>query len=298
MNLLWLAIVAAILRSATAVSIDDPNALPFYNAGAARAGGAAPPQGLFSNVFGDSMVFQHSAPIAVWGFVATGATVTVTMMPGGAKAYGTGDAQGMWRAELPAIATPGGPYTVTASYSGGQAVLGDVEIGTVLICSGQSNLSGATTPLTYVFNGTASATEADAFPFVRLFTVGEQATQGLLPPQQQLGYAPRLPWSRANATTAAGFSGVCWIAVKEIARALGPAMPLGVIETAWSGTCIQGWLPADALASCGPVPPAQGWQTNSTLYNQIVAPFAGMTVAGVICEPSAIAHAQFRPDCA
>ena len=171
-------------------------------------------------------------------------------------------------------------------------------VGTVFICSGQSNLSGATTPLSYLFNATPSINEADSFPQVRLFAVGEQATQGLLPVQQQLGYPPHLPWSVASSTTVPGFSGACWMTAKVLARELGPAHPLGFIETAWSGTCIQAWLPgaqgwlglgstlvqlcpchcclaAPALQSCGPPPPAQGWQTNSTLFNQVNGRGAG-----------------------
>jgi len=251
-----------------------------------------------SSVFGSSMVFQAAAPIALWGTAPMGTYVEVLMQPGNVRASGVGDANGRWRAELPAIALPSlGPFTITASTATGElAVLEDVAVGTAIVCSGQSNLSGATTPLSYVFNGTASAAEADAFgPHVRIFAVGEQATQGLLPPQFQLGYAPRQPWARANASNAAAFSGACWMAAKEIAHALGPLHPIGLVESAWSGTCIQAWLPADALASCGPVPPAQGWQTNSTLFNQMIAPFAPQVMgdAGVAAAADSFSGMSF-----
>ena len=247
-------------------------------------------EGFLSNTFGDHMVFQAGAPIVIWGSVPMGTFVSVIMSPGNGRASGVGDQNGHWRAALPTVTT-GGPYTITASTATGlNTTLLDVLVGTVLLCSGQSNLSGATTPLSYLFNGTESAAEAASMPWVRLFTVGERATQGLLPPQVQLGYAPRLNWTVGNASAAAGFSGVCWMAAKVLARTLGPKQPIGIIETAWSGTCIQAWLPADALASCGPVPQAQGWQTNSTLFNQMVAPFAntagsegsGMAISGVL----------------
>jgi sialate O-acetylesterase len=280
---------AALCAAAAAAPQPQPSPQPLYPAAAQDS--------FLSSVFGSSMVFQAAAPIALWGAAPTGTFVEVLMQPGNVRASGVGDANGRWRAELPAIALPSvGPFTITASTAtGALAVLEDVAVGTAIVCSGQSNLSGATTPLSYVFNGSASAAEADLFgPHVRIFAVGEQATQGLLPPQFQLGYAPRQPWARANASNAAAFSGVCWMAAKEIARALGPLHPVGLVESAWSGTCIQAWLPADALASCGPVPPAQGWQTNSTLFYQMIAPFApqvmgsaadsfsGMTFAGVI----------------
>ena len=67
-----------------------------------------------------------------------------------------------------------------------------------------------------------------------------------------------------------------------------PPPPLLPPQAAWSGTCIQGWLPGAALASCGAnPPPSQGGRGNSTLYNQLVAPFTaggagGFTVAGFL----------------
>jgi sialate O-acetylesterase len=189
--------------------------------------------GLLSNVFGSSMVFQLGAPISLWGAAPPGATVQLRM--GAANASAVADARGLWRAELPAVATPSSGHVIyVSSDAGANATLTDVSVGTVLLCGGQSNLSGATTPLTYAFNGTESAAEAAAMPWVRLFAVGELATQGLLPPQAQLGFEPRQPWAPASVATASAFSAVCWMTAKEVARALGAAHPLGLIESAWS----------------------------------------------------------------
>ena len=279
-------------RSSVAAAAAAAAALLLSLARPSSAAAAAAGDAFLSSVFGSAMVFQVGAPIVLWGSLPMGTFVTVDMEPSGLRASGVGDENGRWRAALPPRAAPGFGFTITASTATGEkAVLEDVAVGTVLLCSGQSNLSGATTPTDYCFNGTASAAEADGFAaHVRLFAVGEQATQGLLPPQYQLGFAPHIPWTRASAASAGAFSGVCWMAAKELARTLGPAHPLGFVESAWSGTCIQAWLPADALAACGPVPPAQGWQTNSTLFNQMLAPFAPQ-----VLPPAAAAEAEARP---
>jgi len=239
-------------------------------------------RGLLSNVFGDHMVFQHDAPIVLWGFVTPGTVVRVSF--GNATGSGTGDATGFWRASLPSFGVSG-PYTAQAVVDGSpntNATLVDIYVGSVFICSGQSNTSGATTPLAFVFNSTPSAEEANSFPQLRVFTVGEQAVSGWQPPQQQLGFSPYIPWSVSNQSVALKFSGMCWMAAKVLVRELGPSHAIGFIESAWSGTCIQGWLPAAALESCGSNPPrSQGWQSNSTLFNQMVAPFAqGWSAAG------------------
>ncbi len=250
------------------------------------------PLALLSNVFGSHQVFQTGSPVTLWGFIPSGTLVNVTMV--GAASSNTVSVTAFpnntWYASLPAINTPGGPYTIlVAASNGANATLTDVLVGTVLICSGQSNLSGATTPVAYTFNASGTEAEGGDMPWVRLFTVGEQAITGLQPPQAQLPYPPFIPWSVATPTTVASFSGTCFVTAKVIARTMGPSHPLALIETAWSGTCIQAWLPSEALAACGPVPAAQGWQTNSTLYNQMVAPFAhsvgggmGISAAGVV----------------
>jgi hypothetical protein len=74
---------------------------------------------------------------------------------------------------------------------------------------------------------------------------------------------------------------------------------LGLIETAWSGTCIQAWLDPRALEQCGPAPRAQPpMSTNSTLFDQLVAPFDGFTAAGVVWYQGAEACRASAPACA
>jgi len=245
---------------------------------------ARAPLALLSNVFGEHMVFQESAPIVLWGFAPAGASVDVSF--GAARGSAVATAAGTWRATLPP-APAGGPYALSAVSAAAAVHLVDVFVGTVLVCSGQSNLSGDTTPVSYVFNGTATAAEAALFPNIRLFRVGEQGVPGESAPLAQLGFPPRLPWSVASPAAVAGFSATCFMTAKALARAQGGAVAaggaLGLIETAWSGTCIQAWLPPAALAQCGPAPRAQPpMDANSTLFDQLVAPFDGFTAAGIV----------------
>jgi hypothetical protein len=61
---------------------------------------------------------------------------------------------------------------------------------------------------------------------------------------------PRIPWSVAGPGPVAGFSATCWFHGKGLADALGPSVPIGLVESAWGGTEIQvgragcaGWAP-------------------------------------------------------
>ena len=238
---------------------------------------------LLSNVFGEHMVFQSDAPIEVWGFAPPNAVITVSLR-GVNNATAVSSPAGAWRVTLASEAA-GGPFPLDVSSSAGESSnFVDVYVGTVMMCSGQSNLSGDTTPVSYVFNATETIAEAADFPFVRVFKVGELGTPGAAPPPlAQLAFPPKIPWSVASPASVSSFSATCWMTAKVLAQTLGPTHPIGLIESAWSGTCIQAWLSADALPLCGTPPPAQPpMNANSTLFNQMIAPFDGFAVSGII----------------
>ena len=70
-------------------------------------------------LFGDNMVLQCDEPVAVWGKVEPGETVTVTM--GDREASARADAKGHWKAMVPKL-TPGGPMEMTVAGSSGEKV--------------------------------------------------------------------------------------------------------------------------------------------------------------------------------
>jgi len=237
---------------------------------------------LARHIFADHMVIQQDAPIAISGFrAAPGARVDVAL--GGARASATADADGAWGVELPAMAR-GGPFNLSASSGNTTQVCVDVWVGIVLFCSGQSNLSGGNTPLSYVFNASQLIAESAAFPQVRIFSEGTQS-QGSAAPLAELEFAPYVPWSVAGPASTPPFSGVCWLAGRRIAEQLGPDQPLGLIEAAWGGTSQQVWMPPEALAQCAPTPPGYpgGWPlTPACLFNSMVAPLLIFRVAGFV----------------
>jgi sialate O-acetylesterase len=245
---------------------------------------AAPaPLPLLSNVFGSNMVLQRDVPAEVWGWTAPGGTVVVSFAGANTTSAPTGT-DGRWSVALPPTAAGEG-FTITTIDvgSGKSAVLLNVAFGDVVWCSGQSNLSGHNTPVRYAFNATAEIAAAAAYPWVRVFAVGV-ASQGSPAPLPQLGYDPYIPWSVAAPSSVALFSATCWFHGKAIADALGPTVPIGLIESAWGGTSIQVWEPAGIVSACGD-PPAYpgGWPVaTSSLWNSMTAPFAGMRVSGIV----------------
>ena len=61
--------------------------------------------------------------------------------------------------------------------------------------------------------------------------------------------------------------------------------PLGIIASAYAGTRIDAWAGPAALAECGVpdhVDDKHDYNSNSFLYNAMVAPLQGMPIGGMI----------------
>ena len=269
---------------------------------------AGEPQPLLAQyVFASHMVLQQDAPVEIFGFhAAPGAAVDVALGP--ARGSTAANASGAWSVTLPAMAR-GGPYNLTASSAGATQVCEDVWLGIVIFCastlfqpphlpshsltprplkntnspgSGQSNLSGGNTPVSYVWNASALIAEAAKFPQVRIFSEGT-SSQGTAAPLDELEFSPLVPWSVASPDSVPPFSGVCWLAGRRIAEVLGPAQPVGLIEAAWGGTSQQVWMPPEALAACAPTPPGYpgGWPlAPACLFNSMVSPLLRFRLSG------------------
>ena len=244
---------------------------------------AGEPQPLLAQyIFASHMVLQQDAPVEVFGFhAAPGAAVDVALGP--ARGSATANASGAWSVTLPAMPR-GGPYNLSASSAGATQICEDVWLGIVLFCSGQSNLSGGNTPVSYVWNSSAIIAEAANFSQVRIFSEGT-SSQGAAAPLDELEFAPLVPWSVASPASVPPFSGVCWLAGRRIAEVLGPVQPVGLIEAAWGGTSQQVWMPPEALDACAPTPAGYpgGWPlAPACLFNSMVSPIVRFRLAGVV----------------
>jgi sialate O-acetylesterase len=185
-----------------------------------------------ASIFSDHMVVQRDAAIPVWGWDVPGQRVTVELA--GQAAAATAGADGRWQVSLPALPA-GGPHMLTARGSE-TIVLGDVLVGEVWICSGQSNMEW---PLSMAANGAEEVAAAD-FPAVRLYMAPKRIS---LTPVDDI--AAR--WASCTPKNAATFSAVGYFFGRELHRRLG--VPVGLINSSWGGTNAQTWTSAQGLAS-------------------------------------------------
>ena len=193
---------------------------------------------LFNPVFQDHAVLQRDRPIPVWGEAAPGAVIEVTLAGETAKARA--DAAGHWSATLPALAA-GGPFALSAGADAGQSqTVGDVLVGDVYLCSGQSNMVLA------VKDTIDSGAEIDISPndSIRLMTVANVTS-----PTPLAKLPSPVVWQAAGPASVPGFSGACYYFGRALEKSL--HVPLGLIQSAWNGANITTFMSEAALRKAG-----------------------------------------------
>gem|GEM_PF-861484 len=181
-------------------------------------------------VISDHMVLQEKTPLSIWGWADAGQTVTVSLA--GKTASTAADADGKWKASLPALKA-GGPYELVVAAD--EAVtLQDVLVGEVWIGSGQSNMEFA---LKATHDADKEIPSAN-YPKMRLFTVERAAASS---PKEDLTGS----WKVCSPSTAGDFSAVAYHFGKGIHQAL--KVPVGLIASDWGGTPGEDWVPRGAL---------------------------------------------------
>ncbi len=189
-------------------------------------------------IFSDHAVLQRDRPIPVWGDGTPGAALTVEL--DGRAVRTTADADGRWRVELPAHAA-GGPYVLRVrDAAGGEATAGDILVGDVWLCSGQSNME---LPVERSLNA-PSVIGAAGDDGIRLVTVQKDFD---VAPQE--AFRNPLAWAAASPASVGSFSAACYYFAQDLRR--DHAVPTGLISSSWGGSNIETWMSPKALAAQG-----------------------------------------------
>ncbi|MBN1942700.1 MAG: 9-O-acetylesterase [Phycisphaerae bacterium] len=187
-------------------------------------------------ILSDDMVLQRDMPIPIWGWADAGQDVTVTFA--GQSASATADKDGKWMVRLPAQKASDQPQTMTIQAGETSRTLGNILIGEVWLASGQSNMEW---PVGASDNALKEIESAD-HPTLRLFTVAKDAS---FQPKQDVTGA----WVKCTPKTVPGFSAVAYFFGRELLNDL--KVPVGLINSSWSGTPIEAWSSQATFAAAG-----------------------------------------------
>eukprot|EP00756_Hemistasia_phaeocysticola_P055404 Hpha_TRINITY_DN31340_c0_g1::TRINITY_DN31340_c0_g1_i1::g.194455::m.194455/K05970/SIAE; sialate O-acetylesterase len=239
-----------------------------------------------TRLFGDNMVLAAESSPRLWGTASPGEHIRLDGY--GESSFTTlADKAGKWNFTLPTLPTPPSPdnnMTLALSGSSGTVLKAhNVSMGTVVLCSGQSNMALNLHPI----YDNVSIINSAFHPNFRLFQmpeVGTQTPQGSIP--------STVAWQQTTPTTISSFSGLCYLSILHLekARVAAGSVPrvYGLIEAAVGSTDIMSWMSEEqrdtTQKTCwqpagSPLPPsnshAPGNETaSSELWNAMVAPLA------------------------
>jgi sialate O-acetylesterase len=229
-----------------------------------------------NSLFTDNAVLQRDMAMPVWGMATAGATVSVTLDGQTATATATAGQDGKWMAHLKPHAA-GGPFTMTITGEGTTLTINNTLVGDVWLCSGQSNMQ---MQVNDAANAEIVRSQTSNFPTIRLLSV---PLKGTAQPVDSFD----AKWTPCTPASVGKFSAVAYFFGTELSKA--PALakvPIGLIESAFGGSPVEGWIPGPDLASLA-LRPDQivGCPLNlpaSGMFNAMIHPLVPCGLAGVL----------------
>ncbi len=180
-----------------------------------------------SRVFSENMVLQRDRAIPVWGWANPGEVVTVRLDQQTVRA--TADAQGRWKAQLPAAKASVVPLTFEVK-GANTITFTNVLVGDVWLCSGQSNMEwglGACDALEDV----RAATNA----LIRHIKINVNFQTA------PVDDPPTGGWHMTRPDTIHWNTAVGYYFARRIQQETG--VPIGILNSSVGGTAIEPWTP-------------------------------------------------------
>lgn len=181
----------------------------------------------------DSMILQREAKINIWGWASPGERITVTF--NGKRFTTSTSEEGKWSVVLPAMKA-GGPYNMTISGKN-KIVLGNILIGDVWLCSGQSNMVHQMN-----IHDVRYAKEIAEANFSEIRQLWIPTRTSLRGPNEDL---PPVFWKSAVAEDVRPFSAVAYFFARKIHELY--HIPIGIINASVGGTPIEAWTSEDGF---------------------------------------------------
>ena len=254
-------------------------------------------QGLrLHSFFSPGMMMQRDVPTKVWGFDLVGSldAELSCQVEGRVVTHRLPDVRsmdGVWEAELPpqAAATICDFQAISETE---EIALTDIMFGDMWFCSGQSNMEMA---MEYIMNSTEEIEASASFTSIRFAVIKNSVSavadfEADLPLEQS--------WSDpSDSESLRWMSAVCFLFARSLQQLWKEAgqevVPLGLVDSDWSGTQVEGWSTPHSLESCSAtIECDDNWPQfccdfnpqfcPSHLYNGMVVPLARVALKGFL----------------
>ncbi len=190
----------------------------------------------FARIFRHHAVLQRGKQLPVWGFAPPGQKLTVRF--GNQSVETVADPDGAWQTALEPLEASFEPERLILTDASGETlqVVEDLLVGEVWVLGGQSNMAWW---LNSSEGGEAAAEQAD-YPWLRVFDPGWQ-----LPDEPASDAAPGAKWTVCSPATAGRISAIGFWFAEALHRNF--EVPVGLVQTAVSGTYGECWVPREVL---------------------------------------------------
>lgn len=236
------------------------------------------------DIISDNAVLQQNSDARLWGWAKPGSTVKITPSWDG-KEYSTKaePETGRWETT---VVTPDASFTsyqITFDDGDGVAKIDNVLIGEVWFCSGQSNME---MPLRgFGIQPVEGAAQAIAYssryPGIRMASIPKRAAYT---PQDKV----EGKWKTSSPENAGEFSALAYFFAQSLTDILN--VPVGIINCAYGGSKVEGWIPKSKLDSYPgwdmakeeKDPTLQEYERIGVMYNAMLKPVEGYTIKGFL----------------
>ncbi|RYY71873.1 MAG: hypothetical protein EOO13_01605, partial [Chitinophagaceae bacterium] len=238
-----------------------------------------------AGILQNNMVIQRDKPFRVWGKATANTVVSVSASWGYSVVTGITDATGNWSVSIGKTAATVLPQTLTCSVNGQKpVVLGNILIGDVWLCSGQSNMVmpvDSTSPF-FGFEGVnnyKAEIAAANFPRIRSLTVPDARSKT---PLNDLAAKKAWMICEPTKTSAGRISAVAYFFARKLHLELN--VPVGIVVSASSGTYAEEWTSKETLQT----DPNLAYYSNinnhraTELYNGMIYPLKNLSIKGFI----------------
>ena len=206
------------------------------------------------NVFGEHMVLQRKQKNKVWGKAAAGEEVSVSIAAQNHKTKAGAD--GSWSVMLDPLDV-GDPLTLTVKGKN-EIKFGDVLVGEVWICSGQSNMQWSVN----ASNDSDLERAAAKHPKLRMINFPNIGVQ------EPIWTHPNSQWQTCTPETVGNWSAVGYFFGRQLQRTLD--VPVGLINNAWGGSAAEAWVNRDLLTKTPSMRPLiERWMLSEKAFDEL-----------------------------
>ena len=237
------------------------------------------------NIFSDNMVLQADTIARLWGHATPGALVVISTS-WGEKTSSKADESGKWSSGIKTPLPSYDPLSITITDKSDKHTVNfsNVLAGEVWIASGQSNMD---MPLRGYWHQPVEGGGDE-------ITFSAKNGKGIrfLNVPREISYTPQedinATWQTSNPENVAEFSALAWFFARHLKDIIDT--PIGIINSAYGGSKIEGWIPESILADYPDRnyqaqkndTTVSDWERVGVMYNSMIHPLAGYAARGFI----------------